>query len=185
MRQHTRAALTIATIFSTVCPAVATAQDLRRDSAWNGVVIGAVAGAGVGALTGALTEDICSPITCAGLFAFAGAAVGHLVDRHVGAKRPVEPGSLVDDRLWNGALIGAGVGAAVLTIDLKRVCGKPPDKVECTTGGTVHKLVRALLWNAAIGALVDAAIPTRTPSADGESPARTGRNFTLQMRVRF
>jgi len=185
MQLHTRAALILALAFGTACPAVAAAQDMRRDSVWNGVVIGAAAGAGVGAVTGALTEDICSPLTCAGLFAFAGAAIGHLVDRHVGAKRPVEPGSLVDDRLWNGALIGAAASAVVLTVDLKRVCGKPPDKVECTTGGTVNKLVRALLWNAAIGALVDAAIPTRTPPTDIENSARTGRNFTLQMRVRF
>jgi len=49
----------------------------------------------------------------------------------------------------------------------------------------VNKLVRALLWNAAIGALVDAAIPTRTPAADAASPEPSGRRFTLQMRVRF
>jgi len=187
MQQHTRAALiiVIVVVFRTVYPVFATAQELRRDSVWNGVVIGAAAGAGAGALTGTLTDEICSPLVCAGVFAFAGAAIGHLIDRHIGPKRPVEPGSLVDDRLWNGALIGAGVAAAVLTIDLKRVCGKPPDKVECTTEITVNKLVRALLWNAAIGALVDAAIPTRTPSADAGSPPKAGRNFTLQMRVRF
>jgi hypothetical protein len=187
MQQHTRAALILAIVvaFRTTCPAAAAAQDVRRDSVWNGVVIGAAAGAGVGALTGTLTEEICSPLVCAGLFAFGGAAIGHLIDRHVGPKRPVEPGSLVDDRLWNGALIGAGVAAGVLTIDLKRVCGKPPDKVECTTEVTVNKLIRALLWNAAVGALVDAAIPTRTPSANAESPAPTGRHFAMQMRVRF
>ena len=182
MQQRTRA-LVIAAALGAAGPAIATAQELRRDSVWNGVVIGAAAGAGVGALTGALTDEVCSPIACAGLVAFGGAALGHLIDRHVGPKRPVEPGTLVDDRLWNGALIGAGVAAGVLTIDLKRVCGKPPDKVECTTGGTINKLIRALVWNAAIGALVDAAIPTRTPSAD--SPARAGRNFALQVRLRF
>ncbi|HEX5216036.1 MAG TPA: hypothetical protein VFV98_11280 [Vicinamibacterales bacterium] len=187
MEQHTRAALiiVIAAVLRTAYPVFATAQDLRRDSVWNGVVIGAAAGAGVGALTGTVTEDVCSPIACAGLFAFAGAAIGHLVDRHAGPNRPVQPGSLVDDSLWNGALVGGGVAAAVLTIDLKRVCGKPPDKIECTTGGTVDKLIRAVLWNAAIGALVDAAIPTRAPSPEAGSPGQAGHNFTLQMRVRF
>ena len=183
MRQIIRRALVITAFFGTVGPGVATAQELRRDSAWNGVVIGAAVGAGAGAFTGALTEE--SPAALAGVFAFAGAAIGHLVDRHVGPKRPVEPGSLVDDPLWNGALIGAGIGVGAVAIDLKRRCGKPPEKVQCTTDGTVREFVRALWWNAAIGALVDAAIPTRTPIDAAGSPAPAGRRFALQMRLRF
>jgi hypothetical protein len=183
MGLHLRRALVMAAIVGTVDAGVATAQDLRRDSAWNGVVIGAAVGAGAGALTGALTEE--SPAALAGVFAIAGAAIGHLVDRHTGPKRPVQPGSLVDDPLWNGALLGAGIGVGVVAIDLKRRCGTPPEKVQCTTEGTVREFIRALWWNAAIGALVDAAIPTRVPAEDAASLAHAGRHFTVQIRLRF
>lgn len=157
--------------------AILSAQDIRRDSVWDGTVIGAAAGAGVGALTGALTEDICSAVDCAVFGAVAGAALGRVIDKHIGARRAVQPGTLVDDRLWNGALIGGAVGVGVVAIDLKRNCNKPPNNGPCTPGGVARNLIRGLWWTAAIGALVDAAIPTKTPSA--------GRGVALQMRVHF
>ena len=168
-------------------PGTVRAQELPRDPNWNGVVIGAAAGAGLGVLTGALTEELCSPRDCAILFAVGGAALGRVIDKHTGARRPVAPGSLVDDRLRNGALIGAGVGAAVELIDLWRHCGDGPDQVQCTTGLSINGVVRAMLWSAAVGALVDAAIPSRAPrAADGHATATAaGRTLSFTVRMRF
>ena len=166
-------------------PATTGAQELPRDPNWDGVVIGAAAGAGLGVLTGALTEEICSPRDCAILFAVGGAALGLVIDKHTGARRPIPPGSLVDDRLRNGALIGAGVGAATVLIDLDRHCGDGPGQVQCTTALSINGLVRGMLWSAAVGALIDAAIPSRAPrGADGNAIA-AGRTLSFSVLMRF
>jgi hypothetical protein len=164
--------------------APAQAQELRRDSVWNGVVAGAAIGGGLGLVVATTTEDICSAPTCAYLLAVAGGALGRLTDRVVGEPAPVVPGQWVDDSRANGALIGAGVGSAVLLIDLARHCGTGPGRVQCTAGGTLAKLWRAALFNAAVGAVVDAAIPKRAPGGAG-SMAGTPREFALTVNMRF
>src|SRR5688572_11738201 len=73
-----------------VClPAPAQAQELKRDSVWNGVVAGAAIGGGLGLVVAKTTEDICSAPTCAFLMAVAGGALGRLTDRVVGEPAPV------------------------------------------------------------------------------------------------
>lgn len=165
-------------------PAPARGQELRRDSVWNGVVAGAAIGAGLGVVAAKTTEDICSAPTCAYLLAVAGGALGRLADRVVGEPAPVVPGQWVDDSRANGALIGAGVGSAVLLIDLARHCGTGPGRVQCTAGGTLAKLWRAALFNAAVGAVVDSAIPKRAPGGAGSMPGRS-RDFALTVNLRF
>lgn len=166
-----------------VClPASANAQELRRDSVWNGVVTGAAVGAGLGVVVAKTTEDICSAPVCASLLAVVGGALGHLTDAMRGERAPVVPGQWIDDSRANGALIGAGAASAVLVIDLARVCGTGPRQVQCTTGGTVTKLWRAALFGAAIGALVDAAIPRRVAAGAGSA---TTRHFSVAFHIRF
>src|SRR5262245_62983372 len=81
-----------------VClPAPAVAQELRRDSVWNGVVTGAAIGGGLGVVVATTTDDICSAKDCALLLAVAGGALGHLVDRSIGAPAPLVPGQWIDD----------------------------------------------------------------------------------------
>jgi hypothetical protein len=72
----------------------------------------------------------------------------------------------------------------VLLIDLARSCGTGPGRVQCTVGGTLAKLWRAALFGAAIGALVDAAIPRRAPAGAGSNPA-TSRHLSVAFKVRF
>jgi hypothetical protein len=165
-------------------PAPAGGQELRRDSVWNGVVAGAAVGAGLGVVVAETTEDICSARTCASLLAVVGGAIGHLADGLMGDRVPVGPGQWIDDSKANGALIGAGVSSSVLLIDLARTCGTAPRQIQCTTGGTVAKLWRAALLGAAIGALVDAAIPRRAPAGAG-SNAATSRQLSVAFNVRL
>ena len=162
----------------------AQAQELKRDSVWNGVVVGAAVGGGLGVVVAKTTDSICSAPACASLLAVAGGALGHLVDGAIGDSAPVVPGQWIDDSKWNGALIGAGVTSAVLMIDLARGCGTGPGQVQCTMGGTLDSAWRAALFGAAIGALVDAAIPTRAPGGAGSMRA-TSRRLSLAFSVRF
>ena len=164
--------------------AQAQAQELRRDSVWNGVVAGAAIGGGLGVVVAKTTEDICSAPACASLMAVAGGALGHLVDGVMGESAPVVPGQWIDDSQWNGALIGAGVGSAVLLIDLARHCGTGHGQVPCTAGGTLALVSRAALFGAAVGAVVDAAIPKRAPGGAGSMPD-TSHRLSLTFSVRF
>lgn len=164
-------------------PAPALAQELKRDSVWNGVVTGAAIGGGLGLVVSQI-DDICSPQDCALLLAVAGGALGRLVDGEIGPRGPVVPGQWIDDSVGNGALIGAGVGSAVLLIDLARHCGTGHGRVQCTTAGTVDKLWKSALFGAAVGAVVDAAIPTKAPAGTGSMPARS-RRLVLTFSRRF
>jgi hypothetical protein len=165
-------------------PSSALAQDSRKDSVWNGVVAGAAIGGGVGLLVAKTTDSICSAPTCMALMAVAGGAVGHLVDGAIGKKQPVVPGQWIDDSMGNGALIGAGAGSAVLLVGLARDCGTGQGRVPCTTGQTLNQLWRAALFGAAVGALVDAAIPARAPGGTEAMTARS-RRLSVAFRVRF
>jgi hypothetical protein len=168
-----------------VCLAApAQAQELRRDSVWNGVVAGAAIGGGLGLVVAKTTDSICSAPACASLLAVAGGALGHLADGAIGAPAPVVPGQWTDDSMGNGALIGAGVGSAVLLIDLARHCGTGHGQVQCSVAETLTLLSRAALFSAAVGALVDAAIPTRAPGGAGSMPARS-RRLLLAFSTRF
>jgi hypothetical protein len=164
--------------------ASAQAQELRRDSVWNGVVAGAAVGAGLGVVVAKTTDEICSTRDCALLLAVAGGALGRLTDRLIGNDTPVVAGQWIDDSRGNGALIGAGAGAALVLIDLSRHCGTGPDRVQCTAGGTLASLWRAALFTAAVGAVVDAAIPTRAPPRPAAAPG-TPRGVSVVLRVQF
>jgi len=182
-----RTALTSAWAFAVVIvcqPAPALAQELRRDSVWNGVVAGAAIGGGLGLVVAKTGDDICSVPACALLLGVAGGALGHLVDGAIGAPAPPVAGQWTDDSRWNGALIGAGAGSAVLLIDLGRHCGTGHGRVQCTMEGTLNKLLRAALFSAAVGAVVDAAIPTRAPAGAGSTPAKS-RQVMLAFRMGF
>src|SRR5262249_43428637 len=143
----------------TCLPTSARAQELRRDSVWNGVVTGAAVGAGLGLIIAKTTDDICSAPACASLLAVARGGpwrgpLGRVTDGLIGKRAPVQPGQRIDDPVANGALIGAGVGPGLVLIDLARHCGRGPGRVQCTLGGTATKLTRAALFVAAVGAVV-------------------------------
>ena len=127
------------------------------------MVTGAAVGAGLGLVVAKTTEDFCSAPDCVGLLGLPRRALGRLADGVIGDSAPVVPGQWIDDSRWNGAFIGAGVSSALEVIDLARRCGTGPGRVPCTAGLTVDGLVKSALWGAAIGALVDAAIPKRAP----------------------
>ena len=176
--------LALALAAVSVClPAPALAQELRKDSVWNGVVVGAAIGGSLGVVVAKTPADICSVRDCALLFAVAGGWLGHLTDSAIGAPAPVVPGQWTDDSKWTGALIGAGVGSAVLLIDRARGCG-PGRQLRCGAGDTLRLLWKSALFGAAAGALVDAAIPTRAPGETGSTPAGS-RRFLLTYSIRF
>ena len=184
MRRTTlKSAWVLAAVIVCRC-ASAQAQELKRDSVWNGVVAGAAIGGGLGLVVAKTTDDICSAPACASLLAVAGGALGHLVDGVIGKSAPVLPGQWIDDSMTNGALIGAGAASAVLLIDVARHCGPGSGQVQCTAGGTMAHLWRAALAGAAAGAVVDAAIPKRAPGAAGSRPD-TSRRLSLAFSVRF
>jgi hypothetical protein len=181
-----RTAVFLALAAVIVCPpAPARAQQLNRDSVWNGVVTGAAIGAGLGLVVAKKGADICSAPDCMYLGAVAGGAIGRLADRLVGKPAPVRPGQWIDDSRWNGALIGAGAGSAVVLIDRARHCGKGPGRVQCTAGGTFGELWRAALFNAGVGAVIDSAIPKRAPARRADSTGETSRGFALSVDLRF
>lgn len=168
-----------------VClPASAQAQQLRRDSVWNGVVAGAAVGGALGLVAARSKHDICSARDCVLILGVVGGALGHLVDGVIGDSAPVVPGQWIDDSKVNGALIGAGAGSAVLLIDLGRGCGTGPGRTQCTVRGTLTKLWRAALFSAAVGTVVDAAIPRRAPAGAGSTQGKS-RPLSLAFTVRF
>lgn len=167
-----------------VClPPSAQAQDVRRDSVWNGVVAGAAIGGGLGLVIAKTTDSICSVPVCASLLAVTGGALGHLTDSVIGDRAPVVPGQWIDDSIGNGALIGVGVASAVLLIDLARHCGTRAGQVQCTAGGTVTKLSRAALFGAAVGAVVDDAIPKRAGRGAGRCRTRRAASRSRSARA--
>ena len=157
------------------------AQELRPDVISNGVRIGAGTGAAAGAILGLATEEICHPGTCAYLGAVTGGLIGLLLDKKNGHPRPVVPGSAVDDRLWNGALIGAlsGVGIGLLEASVR--CGSNP----CTRGGILRGVYLTARWVALVGLLVDAALPSRLEGPGGAGAARSQRRLAVSYHVRF
>lgn len=164
-------------------PAPARAQELRRDSVWNGVVTGAAVGAGLGVVVAKGPGDICSVKDCALLFAVAGGALGGVVDGAIGRRAPVVPGQWIDDSKWNGALIGAGINSALDLTYLARHCGTGHGRVQCTPSASFDSVWKSALFGAAVGAVVDAAIPTRAPNGSGSRA--TSRRLVLTFSTRF
>jgi hypothetical protein len=154
------------------------AQDLRRDTKSDGVLVGAGSGAAAGLVLSLVTEDVCSPGACAYLGAVAGGLIGLIIDKHAGDPRPVTPGSLVDDGLGNGVLIGALGGAALALVDAGIHCGRSPDWGPCTRKGVLLDTLFSARWMAIVGIVIDAAIPSRVP---GQGSARR-RAVSFQFR---
>jgi hypothetical protein len=160
------------------------AQELRKDTKADGVLIGAGTGAAAGVVLSLATEDVCSPGVCAYLGAVAGGLIGLVIDKHAGEPRPVAPGAFVDDGLGNGALIGAVSGVGLALLDVSRRCGKGPDRVPCTRTGILIDMFATARWMALVGLVIDAAIPSRLPGPAGV-PARSQRQFRVRFDVRF
>ena len=139
------------------------AQDLKRDTRSDGVLLGAGTGAAAGLVLSLVTEDICSPGACAYLGGVAGGLIGLIIDKHVGDPRPVTPGSLVDDGLGNGLLIGALGGAGLVLVDAGLNCGRAPDRGPCTRNGVLLDMLFSARWMSIVGLVIDAAIPSRVP----------------------
>lgn len=158
------------------------AQDLHKDSFWNGAVTGAGVGAAAGLVVAGTTEEFCSVAACTALLATAGSAIGLLIDKRTGDARPVEPGQAVDDPLSNGALIGAVVTSGIALLDFVRVCRSPNG---CTTAGVLSAAWRGALYGAVVGILVDAAIPSRAAATSRGEPAAESRRFSVAFGVRF
>lgn len=161
------------------------AQELKRDSVANGVRIGAGTGAAAGVVLSLATEDICSPADCAYLGGVAGALIGLVVDGSVGSRHPVAPGTLVNDGLGNGALIGALSGAGLALVYAARGCGPERKRSLCTREGTLREMASAAQWMAIVGLLVDAAIPSRAAVPEGAPPPPAQRRLSFTVSVRF
>ena len=175
-------ALAIATVLGIA--ASSHAQELRPDITSDGTLIGAGTGAAAGALLGFVTEEICSPQACAYLGAVAGGLIGHLVDRKIVHPTTVVPGSLVDDGLLNGALLGAASGFGIALVDARFRCRPGPDRGPCTRSGVLLMASRAAEWMAVVGVVIDAAIPSRL-QAHARAPARSQRRFAVRVDFRF
>jgi hypothetical protein len=142
--------------------------DRRSDSLWNGTTIGLGIGAGLAFLpvrpegvrfcesgVRGCAVDMMRAATFGGA---AGAAIDALANRRIS----VVPGTRIDDRATEGALIGAGAGALVgLTQALGNRC-VAPNRQPCTPKRRVLIVLREALFGAAFGALVDLANPTRS-----------------------
>ena len=169
------------------------AQELRRDTVSNGVLIGAGTGTAAGMLLGLATEEVCSPGACGYLGGLTGGVIGLLVDRKLGPPRPVESGAYVDDGLRNGALAGAlsGVGMALVEASIR--CRKRPDRPPCTRKGILINMLRFAQWMAIAAIVIDAAIPSRLPRVEGAVPEearngarkRSNRRHSVSLTVRF
>jgi hypothetical protein len=177
------AALTMSAVLS--ASGSSQAQELRRDAVSDGVLIGAGAGAAAGVALSLATEEICSPGACAYLGSLTGGLIGLLVDKNVGHSRPALPGSLIDDGLGNGALIGAASGAGIALLEASLRCRPGPGRPPCTRKGTLLAMVKAAQWVALAGILIDAAIPSRLPDPGGALPARADRRFGVRVNLRF
>lgn len=166
------------------------AQDLRRDTISDGVLVGAGTGAAAGAVLGLVTEDICHPAACAYLGSVVGGLIGLLVDKTNGDSHPVAPGALIDDGLGNGALIGAVGGAGMVLLDFSRGCGPEQNRSVCTRKGVILETLLGARWMAIVGLLIDAAIPSRVPRP-GNGPfwrsqlERPQRRLAVGFNVRF
>ena len=160
------------------------AQELRPDITSNGTLIGAGTGAAAGAVLGLVTEEICSPGVCAYLGAVAGGFFGYFIDKDIGPPRPVAPGSFVDDRLLNGALLGALGGFGGALIESRFRCRPSPDRGPCTREGILRDAFWAAQWMALVGFVIDAAIPSRL-QGQGPMPARSERRFAVRVDLRF
>ena len=167
----------------------ARAQELRRDVVSDGVLIGAGTGAAAGAVLSLATEDICSPGACAYLGGVAGGLVGLLVDRKVGALRPVGPDSRIDDGLADGALFGALGGAGIALIEVSVRCRPGPDRPPCTRNGILLDIFVTARWMAIVGLLIDAAVPSwlHGPEHTTQDLAseRSRRRVGIRFNVRF
>jgi hypothetical protein len=172
------------TIFAVLGSGSSQAQELRRDVISDGVLIGAGTGAAAGVVLSLATEEICSPGACAYLGSLAGGLIGFLVDKKVGHPRPVVPGSLIDDGLGNGALIGAASGVGIVLLDASFRCRPRPDQPPCTRRGILLDMFRAAQWVAIAGILIDAAIPSRLPDPGGALP-RAHRRVGVRVNLRF
>ena len=161
------------------------AQELRPDVVSNGVLIGAGTGAAAGAVLSLATEDICSPGACAYLGSVAGGLIGLLVDKKIGHPRPVAPGSLIDDGLADGALIGAASGVGIVLFDASFRCRPGPDRPPCTRADTLRDSLHAAQWMTIVGLLIDAAIPSRKPAPPGAVPARSHKRVGVRISLRF
>lgn len=161
---------------------VSWAQEMKKDSVWNGVVTGAGVGAAVGVVVAETGDDVCSIPTCMALFAVAGSAVGLVIDKSIGRPRPLEPGEAVDDRLANGVFVGAGVVSTVVLIDFASICRAPRG---CTVEGVVRAVLRGAVFGGALGALVDAAIPSRAGAATSGGRAAAPRQVSVRFDLRF
>jgi len=181
-----RRAMALVVAALTLTPATGQAQDVRRDPVWNGVVTGAGIGASLGVVLAATTDSVCTVKTCMALAAVAGGAIGLAVDKSRGRERIVEPGSLLDDPLWNGALIGAAAGSSAVVVDyVVRGCGPPDAPAPC---GRLHILADALrgaLFTAGVGALIDAAIPSRIDRTAEAEDGGARQRVAVAVRLRF
>lgn len=169
-----RAVLAVSLTAAAALPAFAqegeevVAIDRRSDSLWNGTTIGLGIGAGLAFLpvrpegvrfcesgVRGCAIDMMRAATFGGA---AGATIDALANRRIS----VMPGTRVDDRATEGALIGAGAGALVgLTQALGNRC-IAPNRQPCTPKRRVLIVLREALFGAAFGALVDLANPSRS-----------------------
>ena len=188
-RRRGRRVPTLAILLVLGAGGISEAQELRRDVMANGVLIGAGTGAAAGAVLSLATEDICSPGVCAYLGGVAGGLIGLLVDKQIGHPRPVEPGSLVDDGLGNGALFGALSGAGIALIEVSIRCRPGPGRPPCTRNGILIDMYGSARWMAIVGLLIDAARPSRLPgppqSPPGAAAERSQRRVGIAVNVRF
>jgi len=170
-----------------LAPETSSAQStttLQRDPVWNGVLIGMAAGAGYGVYEGTRkTEEPgpCDSMGCAVPMALLGGFVGLGVDKLISRRHVVEPGSLVDDRLRNGTLIGTAAFVSlglVMSARQKDCEGSPCDLA-------IKLLITAscAVAGAAVGALVDAAIPSRAPRISSSATMRQAAHRPIAFRI--
>ena len=174
MRLLGRAVLAVSLTAAAVSPAFAqegeqaVAIDRRSDSLWNGTTIGLGIGAGLAFLP-VRPEGVrfcesgvrgCA-IDMMRAATFGGAACA-TIDALANRRISVMPGTRIDDRATEGAIIGASAGALVgLTQALGSRC-IAPNRQPCTPKRRVLIVLREALFGAAFGALVDLANPSRS-----------------------
>ena len=136
------------------------AVDRRSDSLWNGTTIGLGIGAGLAffpvrpegvRLCESGVRGCAVDMMRAATF---GGAAGMTIDALANRRISVVPGTRVDDRATEGALIGAAQALGNRCI--------APNRQPCTPRRRVLIVLREALFGAAFGALVDLATPTRS-----------------------
>jgi len=175
----------LAMVAVVIAPRSSRAQELRRDTISNGVLIGAGTGAAAGVVMGLTSDEICSPGACAYLGAVSGGLIGLLVDRDLGEPRAVAPGSTIDDGLVNGAIIGALSGAAVSLLEARHRCRPESGQPPCTRKGVALDIIRAAEWMALVGFLIDAAVPSKAQRPRGAASDGSQRQLAVGFSVRF